>query len=72
MQTNGEVSIQTADFDLSREVAALRAHDMAVGAVVASEGSVVTSRSPEHAASNAATANTSASIATYNYRWCLV
>ena len=32
----------------------------AVGAVVASEGSVVTSRSPEHAASNAAAANTAA------------
>ena len=40
MQTRGEVSIQTADFDLSREVAALRAHDPAVGAVVAFLGTV--------------------------------
>ena len=38
--SNARVSIQAADFDLSREVAALRAQDMRVGAVCAFVGTV--------------------------------
>ncbi|HMX09821.1 MAG TPA: molybdenum cofactor biosynthesis protein MoaE [Burkholderiaceae bacterium] len=40
MTTMPRVTIQTKDFDLSAEVAALRAHDPAVGAVTAFVGTV--------------------------------
>jgi molybdopterin synthase catalytic subunit len=40
MSSTARVRIQTADFDLSTEVAALRAHDPAVGAVASFIGTV--------------------------------
>ncbi len=46
--TASHVSIQTEDFDLSREVAALRAQDGRVGAVCSFIGTVRDRNGPEH------------------------